>query len=144
MSAIIYFDTSALAKWYLNEASSVAVEEYLQQHGPVSISDLTVIEMRCLLARRRREHDITPILEAEIFAIFQEDIRRRFLICRSLPPELAEGAVNLMTFLADIPVRSLDAMHLVIAREISADELVTADRVMADAATAIGLSVTRF
>ena len=55
MSEIIYFDTSALAKWYLNEARSDDVERYIQEHGPVAISELTVVEMRCLLARRRRE-----------------------------------------------------------------------------------------
>ena len=54
----IYFDTSALAKWYLNEARSEDVEKYIQEHGPVNISDLTVVEMRCLLARRRREKSI--------------------------------------------------------------------------------------
>ena len=41
----IYFDTSALAKWYLNEARSEEVEKYIQEHGPVNISDLTVV--RC-------------------------------------------------------------------------------------------------
>jgi hypothetical protein len=47
------FDTSALAKWYLNESFSGDVERYLMEHGPVAISDLTVVEMRTLLARRR-------------------------------------------------------------------------------------------
>ena len=53
MKSVIYFDTSALAKWYISEAHSDDVEEYLQKHGPVAISDLTIVEMRCLLARRR-------------------------------------------------------------------------------------------
>jgi predicted nucleic acid-binding protein len=67
MSEIVYFDTSALAKWYLNEAQSEKVEKYLHQHGPVAISDLTVVEMRCLLARRRRERSIAAAMEMEIF-----------------------------------------------------------------------------
>ncbi len=57
MNEIIYFDTSALAKWYLNEKGSDDVEKYIQDHGPVVISDHTAVEMRCLLARRRRERD---------------------------------------------------------------------------------------
>jgi predicted nucleic acid-binding protein len=144
MSSGIYFDTSALAKWYLNERHSEAVESYLQQHGPVTISDLTVVEMRCLLARRRRDSDITVVLEAEIFATFQEDIRRRFLICHPFPPDLAAGAVNIMALLGNIPVRSLDAMHLVIARETGADILATADRIMADAAKLLEFEVILF
>ncbi|MFA7382281.1 MAG: type II toxin-antitoxin system VapC family toxin [Desulfurivibrionaceae bacterium] len=141
MSSGIYFDTSALAKWYLNERQSEAVESYLQQHGPVAISDLTVVEMRCLLARRRRDSDITMVLEAEIFATFQEDIRRRFLICHPFPSDLAAGAVNIMALLGNIPVRSLDAMHLVIAKETGADVLATADRIMADAAKLLEFEV---
>ena len=79
MKSVIYFDTSALAKWYIHEAHSDDVEKYLQKHGPVAISDLTVVAMRCLLARRRRDKSITSQVETEAFVIFQEDIRRRFL-----------------------------------------------------------------
>lgn len=144
MSEIIYFDTSALAKWYINETRSDDVESYIQQHGPVAISELTIVEMRCLLARRRREKNLTVEVEAEIFATFQEDIRKRFLICHPFPVGMAAGAVNLMAFLSNIPVRTLDAMHLVIAKEIGADLLVTADHIMAEAAEALSLKVVRF
>jgi len=144
MSTIIYFDTSALAKWYINESRSDDVEEYIQQHGPVVISDLTVVEMRCLLARRRREKNITAKLEMEIFATFQEDIRRRFLICHPFPDGLAAGAVNLMALLSDLPVRTLDALHLMIAKELFTEVLVTADHIMAEGAKVLGLRVVRF
>jgi uncharacterized protein len=144
MSAVIYFDTSALAKWYINEPRSDDVEKYIQQHGPVAISDLTVVEMRCLLARRRREKSITPQIEMEIFATFQEDIRQGFLICHPFPADLAEGTLNLLVLLSGIPIRTLDALHLMIAKEIVAEELVTADRIMADAAKALGIKVRKF
>ncbi len=144
MNRVIYFDTSALAKWYINECNSEEVESYLQEHGPVAVSDLTVIEMRCLLARRRREKNISVLLETEIYATFQEDMRRKFLICHPFPSDLAAGTVNLMSILGNIPVRSLDAMHLVIAKEIGADVLVTADNVMAEAATAYDFEVVKF
>ena len=39
-----YIDTSALAKWYLSEASSEELD--------AEISRLTVVEFRCLPARR--------------------------------------------------------------------------------------------
>ncbi len=144
MSGVIYFDTSALAKWYMNESRSDDVEVFIQQHGPVAISDLTIVEMRCLLFRRRREKTLTMGMEAEIFATFQEDIRRRFLICHPFPAGLAMGAVNLMVFLPDIPVRALDAMHLVMAKEIGSEVLATADRIMAEAGKALSLKVARF
>ena len=144
MTAVIYLDTSALAKWYINESRSDDVEEYIRQHGPVAISDLTVVEMRSLLARRRREKSLTCQIEMEIFATFQEDIHGRFLICHPFPDGWAAGAVNLMALLSDIPVRTLDALHLVIAKEIVAEVLVTADHIMAEGAEALGLRAVRF
>lgn len=142
--SVIYFDTSALAKWYINEAGSDEVERYIQQHGPVSISELTVVEMRCLLARRKRDKSITRMLEGRIYAAFEEDIRRRFLICHPLQVGLTAGAVNLISFFGDIPLRTLDALHLAISKEISTEILVTADHIMAEAAKAMGLKVVLF
>lgn len=144
MNRAIYFDTSSLAKWYINESQSDDVEEYILRHGPVVISDLTVIEMRCLLARRRRERNITPLMEMEIFATFQEDIRQRSLLCHPFPDGLASGTVNIMALLSDISVRTLDAMHLAIARAIPCEVLVTSDRIMAEAARALGMKIVQF
>ena len=144
MKSVIYFDTSALAKWYINEAHSDDIEKYLQKHGPVAISDLTIVEMRCLLASRRRDKSITSQIETEAFATFQEDIRRRFLTCHPSPEGLAAGTINLIALLLGVPIRTLDAMHLMIAKEISATELVTADRTMADGTEALGIKVIRF
>lgn len=140
----VYFDTSALAKWYLNESLSEQVEEYIREHGPVEISDLTVVEMRSLLARRRREKDFDAKTEMRVFAVFEEDIRQRFLIRHPMPESLAAGAVNLIATLPDVPLRTLDAMHLVIAEGINASVLATSDRVMAETAKGMGLRVVRF
>lgn len=144
MRQIIYFDTSALAKWYLNEPRSDDVEKYIQEHGPVDISDLTVVEMRCLLGRHRRAGEIDSNTEIQVFATFEEDIRQHFLICHPLPSGLAAGAVNLLSLLSDVPLRTLDALHLMIAKEIQAEILATADRVMGAGAKAIGISVAQF
>jgi hypothetical protein len=144
MSEIIYFDTSALAKWYLNEARSDDVERYIQDHGPVAISELTVVEMRCLLARRRREKNIDSRIEAQVFATLQEDMRQGFLICHPLPKNVAAGSVNLLSMLADVPLRTLDVLHLMIAKEIQTGILATADKIMATGGKLMGFAVVRF
>jgi len=141
---IIYFDTSALAKWYINETRSEEVTEYIQEHGPVDIGDLTVVEMRVLLARRRRERNIDSKTEAKIYAAFEDDIRQKFLICHPLPTGFAAGAVNLSSALTDLPLRTLDVLHLTLAKEIQAEILATADRVMAAGANEMGFSVLEF
>jgi predicted nucleic acid-binding protein len=144
MNTSIYLDTSALAKWYINEKGSEEVEEYIQNHGPMDISDLTVVEMRSLLSRHRQNKSINSRQEIKIFAAFQEDIRYKFLICHPFPAGLAAGTVNVLSLLSDIPLRTLDALHLTMAREIGADCLATADAVMAKGAEAPGMPVVRF
>lgn len=144
MKDTIYIDTSALAKWYINEKGSEEVEHYIQTHGPIAISDLTVVEMRSLLGRHRRNKNIDSKLEMKIFAVFQEDIRQNFLLCHPFPAELAAGTVNLLSILSGISLRTLDALHLIIAKEIGALFLATSDRVMAEGAKALGMSVVFF
>lgn len=144
MSRLIYFDTSALAKWYINEQGSSEVEKFIIARGPVAVSDLTVVEMRSLLARRRRERHFNSSLEIEIFSTFQEDIRRKILICHPLPSGLAIAAVHILNLVSDSSLATLDAMHLALAREAGVEIMATADRIMAAAAEAIGLEVVRF
>jgi hypothetical protein len=80
------------------------VENYIQENGPVSISGLTVVEMRSLLARRRRDGSLDPKMEIEVFAIFQEDIRQQYLICHPFSEGSASGAVNLLSRSPDMPI----------------------------------------
>lgn len=144
MKQVIYFDTSALAKCYLPEEQSNEVEKYIQEHGPVAISDLTVVEMRNLLARHRREGNLDLNTEIRVFATFEEDIRQKFLICHPLSDGLARGAVNLLSVLSDLPLQMIDALHLAIAKEIQTDIFATADSIMAAGAKAMGFSVVSF
>ena len=139
-----YVDTSALAKWYLNEARSEEFAAWIQAEPESHISTLTVVEMRCLIARRRRNHEISSDLEQTVFATFQDDIAQGFLIQHSVDDEGVRGALTLLTMLPDHPLRTLDALHLSIARRLGMERLATADRVMVGAAKAIGFKVVPF
>jgi uncharacterized protein len=144
MTQPTYFDTSALAKWYMNEKGSEAVEKFIREQGPVAASDLTVVEMRSLLARRRRERHFGTALEMEIFSTFQEDIRQKTIFCHPLPFGLGAAAVHLLNQLSPLPLATLDALHLSLVKEVGLESLATADRIMAEAAAALGLRVIRF
>ena len=84
------------------------------------------------------------MLENRVFSTFEDDIRRGFLIRHPMPATTAAGAVNLISTLPGVPLRTLDAMHLVIAREIDDSILATADRIMPAGAHEMGFSVVRF
>ena len=144
MTASSYIDTSALAKWYLNEARSDDFEAFIQQQRSAAISRLTVLEFRCLLARRRRSRDISGQMENRVFATFENDIRNGFLTVYALEDGHALAAIEILAHLKTHPLRSLDALHLAIVRNLGMSKIATADRMLADAANALGIATVRF
>lgn len=139
-----YVDTSALAKWYLNEPFSDAVDAYLSALPGAVISSLTVVEMRSLLARRRRHGEITAEQEMQCQGLLHDDIGQGHLQVLPLEDGHAQAALRLLDTLADHPLRTLDALHLAIARSAGLGHIATADRVMAEAARSLQLTVTAF
>jgi len=69
--ALVYLDTSALAKWYLNEAHRHEFSNWIQKQEDTHISRLTITEFRCLLARRRRNREFSTDVEQWVFAAFE-------------------------------------------------------------------------
>ncbi len=139
-----YLDTSALAKWYLNEPFSEEFEAFIQEQTTAAISRLTVVEFRCLLARRRRAREITKTIESRVYASFENDVGAGFLQVYQVADEHLIAALGLINRLGKYPLRTLDALHLAIAKGIQCRKLATADKTMADAGRAAGLGVARF
>jgi uncharacterized protein len=139
-----YLDTSALAKWYLNEPFSEQFEAFIRAQPSAAISRLTMVELRCLLARRRRAGEITKSVETRVFAAFEQDVRAGHLQVHPFADEHLVAALGLIARLARHPLRTLDAMHLANAQALHCRQLATADRTMAAAAKAIGMAVLRF
>lgn len=139
-----YVDTSVLAKWYLPEAESDRVEQFIQSSAPVAISSLTVLEFRSVLAKRRRARMIRPTAETRVLASLRSDIEHGHLIRHPVEDPRFEEAVELLDAAKSVPLTTLDALHLAMARHIQAEAIATADRVMASAAQALSLRVIRF
>lgn len=140
----VYFDTSALAKWYVNEARSEDVEAYLEQASPAYMSLLTKTEMRSLLARRRREGHLDADIQARVLATFEGDVAMGHLV---LVPHTVESflmAESIVGAYPAIPLRTLDALHLGVVRANGIGAIATADRVMAQAAGILGLDCRTF
>ena len=139
-----YLDTSALAKWYLNEVGSEAFVDFLQGLGSAVISSLTLTEMRSLLSRRRRMGDLSAELESLLFAALLSDNDRGWLLQTPVSDVRFAEATNLIARYPEHPLRTLDALHLTMAADLGVSVLATADGVMADAAASMGLQVARF
>lgn len=141
---MVYVDTSALAKWYLNEAGSEDFARWIVDEPEPWISSLTITEVRCLLARRRRANEITPKIERDVLAAFQQDRAEGHLHVHPVDDAAVRAADALIARLEDHPLRTLDALHLALARQLQAPALATADATMAAAAESLGMSVVRF
>lgn len=141
---MIYADTSALLKRYLHEAFSEEFDDFFLNRGPLSISRLGLVEARCSLARRRRNGLINLKLEQNTVKELHNDIRDGALQLHAVADEHIANAFHLLESLPTISLRSLDAVHLSIARDIQATAFATADKVQADAAMALGFTVHRF
>jgi uncharacterized protein len=139
-----YLDTSALAKWYLNEQGSEAFVSFLQGLDSAVISSLTQTEMRSLLSRRRRMGDLSAELESLLFAAFLEDIDRGWLQRYPFDDARFAEASNLISRYPEQPLRTLDALHLAQAAQAGIPMLATADAVMAETASLMGFAVERF
>jgi uncharacterized protein len=144
LSGLVYLDTSALAKRYLHEAASDAVDGFLGRLESAAISRLTVVELRCLLARRRRNREIDARLERRLLAAFDGDVAQGFFEVHPLEDRHAVAAADLLARLPRHPLRTLDSLHLAIATGIGAAVVATADGIMAAAAAALELRVVRF
>ncbi|MEK7820308.1 MAG: type II toxin-antitoxin system VapC family toxin [Pseudomonadota bacterium] len=144
MTARVYLDTSALAKWYLNEPNSDAFEAYARTLDGAAISRLGVVEFRCLLARRRRAKDFDVRIERRILRTFEQDIKNGALEVYPLEDRHAVTALDILNRLTRYALRTLDALHLAIALDAETRTIATADRVMAETGKVLGIEIVRF
>lgn len=141
---MLYVDTSALVKRYLQEPGSDAFDACFLMHAPLRISRLTIIEMRCALARRRRAKQVSRKLEGQVQEAFRLDMQDGALVVASFTDDDLTLAYHLMDEVGSIPLRTLDALHLAVARHVGADGFATADKNQAEAAKALGIPVIAF
>lgn len=140
----VYVDTSALAKWYLPESGSDEVEAWIRQASKPTISSLTLVEMKCLLARRRRNGELDSGEERRTFDLFNEHVDARLLVVEPVHESDVRAAMHLITQVASHALRTLDALHLSVCRSREIPRIATADGVMAGAAESLGIDVVRF
>jgi len=138
-----YLDTSALAKWYLNEPESQAFCGWVTTQDDLHVSSLTLLEARCLLARRRRMGEIDAELEQEVFACIEQDIDAGVMTLQEVQDAHFRQARLLLEGLGGIPLRTLDAIHLALARACGCQQLASYDTVMLRAAEQLLLTCVR-
>jgi predicted nucleic acid-binding protein len=138
-----YIDTSALAKCYIREPRSLDVLDWADAQDEIVTSPLTLVEFRCVLARRRRARQIDLSLERVALAEFDRDVQARWRIQQDAVSLFSE-ARQLIDLIPELPLRALDALHLAYARHHGATSFATADKNQAEAARALGIPIAVF
>lgn len=122
----LYLDTSALLPYYREESASEAVEAFLRsQARPVIVSRLTEAEFASALARWVRTAEIEEAHALLIEHAYLDDLHAGLLDLTPLPPPAYRRARDWL-LRRDVPLRTLDALHLAACHEAGAG-LITCD-----------------
>jgi predicted nucleic acid-binding protein len=135
-----YFDTSALAKRYVDEIGRREVLRLLRRHDCVTSAVLSV-ELRSALRRRVSEGTVDSARMPEILKRIAAD--RAYWTLVEVGTDVLAAAETLV---AIHPLRTLDAIHVasaqLFAARVSAPKFVfvSADARQTDAAAAVGMT----
>jgi uncharacterized protein len=132
----VFFDSSALAKRYVEEKGSERVETILGSAVALAVSVICLPEVVSALCRRRRERRLSKsqyaIAKSALF-LDMEDVT-----VLGITEQVIAQAIEL---LERWPLRSADALHIACAAEWSAELFVSADERQCRAARAHGMRV---
>ena len=129
-----FFDSSAFAKRYVEEAGSQAVDSLCQEATEVALSVLCVPEIISALNRRAREGLLSGRDYAEAKQYLSEDIRDAVIV--NLVPQVVSTCTKI---LEASPLRAADAVQIACALEWEAELFVSADKRQISAAKKAGL-----
>lgn len=139
----IYVDTSALVKYYYPEEGSETVEVLILGASRVFLSQLSLVEMASALAKKLRTRELRSRERTRIWTAFLSDLKAPQVDLLPIRPGHLDHAVELLNeYGKAFNLRSLDAVHLAVARLVPCDEILTSDGVMATVARRLSMKVT--
>ncbi len=135
----MYLDTSVLVKLYVNEPDSVACDGVARGHTLVS-SELAYGEVLSAFLANERAKRLSTEERALAWTRFLEDHESGKIHLVPLNGVLVQEAADLMEEVhPEVPLRTLDAIHLSTFLSVDAGPLFTRDRRMLEAARRLNL-----
>ena len=132
----VFFDSSALAKRYVEEKGSERVQAILSSASTLAVSVICIPEIVSAMCRRRRERKLSTEEYQNAKASLLSDIDDATII--GITQEVIAQAVAL---LEQFSLRGADALHVACASEWSTDLFVSADNRQCAVARAHGLRI---
>ena len=139
---MLFCDTSTLAKYYVQEAESVAVQARRDADGTVVASHLARAEIMAVFHHRFRERIWSKNEFEAVIRQFSRDDIGGYWSWAPIDSVIVEQAVKIYTTLPEnVFLRASDCLHLVTALNHGFIEICTHDRHQISAASALGLRV---
>ncbi|MHB1282312.1 MAG: type II toxin-antitoxin system VapC family toxin [Metallibacterium scheffleri] len=132
----VYFDSSALAKRYIEEACTAEVLAWCERASELALSAIAIPELISAFCRLQREGRLTRAQYQAIKRALMTDIADALIL--ETTPEVIQHAVKA---LESHPLRGMDAIHLGAALACAAEAFVSADARQCQAAKQLGLQV---
>ena len=140
----VYIDTSALVKRYVLESTSPAFDAFVAAvDDDLFISPLTITEFESVLYRRLRQRDFDQPFLQRAHTLFSQDMAAALWQVQAFEPAAFQDAVRLIRDL-DVPLATLDALHLSSALQYGCTHIATSDKQLARAAHRSGLAIHDF
>jgi predicted nucleic acid-binding protein len=138
---ILYLDTSALVKLYVDEIDSNVVREAVNESALAATSELSYVELRAALARRQRERALSTGDYRRVVRDIDDDWPNLFLI--TITGRLVREAAAIAE---RYRLRAYEAVHLgssLLLQEHAQERVVFAcwDRTLREAAASAKLGV---
>jgi predicted nucleic acid-binding protein len=136
----VYFDTSYIAKFYLNEPESAGIRELVRKADAIRSSAWAFAEFHAVLVRHTRENALLLSDARALAARFSDHIEAGLWNLAPVTESLLRRtSVFMLSAPDDVFIRTADAVHLATALETGEREVWTNDRHMLSAAPHFGL-----
>lgn len=131
-------------KLYVAEPQSEEVEKFFDTLSLPLISSLSILEWHCAMNRRLRTGAFNDHYHQMARAEFARHLASGAFRVHALHEGLYAQATYLLDLVSPLSLRTLDALHLAAAQSAKVTSIATADKVMAQAASQLGLHTTTF
>jgi predicted nucleic acid-binding protein len=138
--APVYLDSALVAKFYLNEPGRDAVRDLASKAGIVVTSGIAVAEVSAAFHRKLREDAVSLDVFNALHGQFQYDLENGLWRLIAPTEALLEQVRGLFARLdRSVFLRSIDALHLVTAKEERFERIYSNDRHLLTACASVGL-----
>jgi uncharacterized protein len=139
----MYLDTSVVVKLYTRESDSAECERVLGEQQIVS-SELLYAEFWSALLAKERKGELAPENRQRVWELFENHLLDDVIELVEIDGVVIREAAEMMARVhPQVPLRTLDAIHLATFANIEAAPLFTTDRRMTEAARLLAFPLAR-